>query len=129
MEFVDDFLVEPRTEAREEIAFERVSKEALAFQDLVGVALQMLHVLLGEDSADDLLVNGALLFVRFPVLQLPSVILLLQPRLICLKFLRLSQPSMSSLLVLILFLLFLHQILLLIKLHSAGLDDLAEQRL
>lgn len=68
VEFVDDFLVEPGAEAREEIAFQRVSKESLAFQDLVGVSLQMFKVLFGEDSTDDFLVDGALLLAWFSVL-------------------------------------------------------------
>lgn len=63
MKFIDDFLVKPRTKARKEVAFERVSEEALVIQDFIGVSLQMFQVLFRKDPADDFLMGRSFLFV------------------------------------------------------------------
>ena len=82
MELVDDFLVEPGRELRVKLTLQRFPKEAFRIEDLVGVVLEVLEVLLRQDPANDLFLSRALLLVGLPVLQLAAIELLPQPGLV-----------------------------------------------
>jgi hypothetical protein len=125
VQFVDNLLVEPRRKGSMQVSLEGSSKKPFGIHYLVRVLLEMLEELLGKNPSDDLFLRSTFLVVRLSVLQLSSVVLLLQSRLIGFQFLGLSQMRVSFLLIPVLFLLLLCELLFLVQFHLTGFDDFA----